>query len=119
MAKSLVGTEKVEDYVFQLDQYIVHLIDTPGFDDTDKSDSETLAEVAIWLANSYRSQIRLTGILYLHRITDNRLGGCAMKNLKMFKKMCGQCYLLDDFLGILHGAFVGPRNARKAVDDKR
>lgn len=84
-----LGTEKVEDYYFQLDQYIVHLIDTPGFDDTNKSDTETLQEVAIWLANTYRSQVRLTGILYLQRITDNRLGGCAMLNLKMFKKMCG------------------------------
>jgi hypothetical protein len=71
----------------------VHLVDTPGFDDTTKSDTETLAEVATWLAATYRSQIRLTGILYLQRITDNRFGGCAMQNLKMFKKMCGQSCL--------------------------
>lgn len=71
----------------------MHLIDTPGFDDTTKSDTETLAEVATWLAATYRSQIRLTGILYLQRITDNRLGGCAMQNLKMFKKMCGESCL--------------------------
>jgi hypothetical protein len=55
MSKYFVGTEKVEDYFFQFDQYIVHFIDTPGFDDTNKSDTETLAEVAIWLANSYKS----------------------------------------------------------------
>ena len=73
-----------------MDRYIVHLIDTPGFDDTHKSDAETLEEVATWLAATYRSQIRLTGILYLQRITDNRFGGCALLNLKMFKKMCGE-----------------------------
>jgi len=50
-------------------------------------------EVATWLAATYRSKIQLTGILYLHRITDIRMGGCAVQNLRMFKKMCGQSCL--------------------------
>ncbi len=83
----------MEDYYFQENQYIIHLIDTPGFDDTKKSDTETLAEIATWLAATYRSEIQLTGILYLQRITDNRFTGSALKNLQMFKKMCGQSCL--------------------------
>ncbi|KAJ4856515.1 50S ribosome-binding GTPase domain-containing protein [Trichoderma breve] len=66
-----------------------YLIDTPGFDDTHRSDTEILRQVADWLNRSYQAQIRLAGIVYLHRITDNRMGGTALKNLSIFKKLCG------------------------------
>jgi predicted small metal-binding protein len=68
----------------------IFLIDTPGFDDTYRSDTDILGEIADWLAQSYRFQIRLTGIIYLHRITDVRVGGQGMKNLRMFRKVCGE-----------------------------
>lgn len=66
-----------------------YLIDTPGFDDTNRSDTEILRQVADWLSRSYQAQIRLAGIVYLHRITDNRMGGMALRNLSIFKKLCG------------------------------
>lgn len=31
----------------------------------------------------------LTGVVYLHRITDNRVGGAAAKNFRMLAKVCG------------------------------
>ncbi|KAH8736710.1 hypothetical protein BGZ61DRAFT_1503 [Ilyonectria robusta] len=68
----------------------VYLIDTPGFDDTHRSDPEVLVEIAEWLAESYRSKILLHGIIYLHRITDTRMQGSAKKNLVLFKKLCGE-----------------------------
>jgi myosin heavy subunit len=67
----------------------VYLIDTPGFDDTNRSDTEVLSEIAVWLGKSYRSNILLHGIIYLHRITDIRMQGSARKNLIMFKQLCG------------------------------
>lgn len=66
------------------------LADTPGFDDTYKSDTDILREVASWLAEAYKNKIKLSGIIYLHRIVDVRLGGSAMKNLRMFKALCGE-----------------------------
>jgi len=66
-----------------------YLIDTPGFDDSTRSDTDILREVASWLTKAYTNNIKLTGIIYLHRILDVRLGGSAMKNLRMFKKLCG------------------------------
>jgi hypothetical protein len=66
-----------------------YLIDTPGFDDTHKSDTDVLREVAFWLNEAYRRYVKLTGIIYLHRINDVRVGNAAMKNLRMFKRLCG------------------------------
>ncbi|KAF7168904.1 hypothetical protein CNMCM5623_001810 [Aspergillus felis] len=67
----------------------VYLVDTPGFDDTNRKDTDILKEIATWLTETYKHKIRLRGILYLHRISDNRMGGCARRNLSMFKKLCG------------------------------
>ena len=35
-------------------------------------------------------QEALSGILYLHRITDNRMAGTPLKNLQVFQKLCGR-----------------------------
>jgi hypothetical protein len=67
----------------------VYLIDTPGFDDTSRSDTEILKEIAFFLAAIYSKKVRLAGIVYLHRITDPRMQGSALKNLHMFQKLCG------------------------------
>ncbi|KAK5227653.1 hypothetical protein LTR47_008696 [Exophiala xenobiotica] len=66
------------------------LVDTPGFDDSRKTDYEILRELSSWLVKSYQEHIRLKGIVYLHRILDVRLGGTSMRNLRMFKKLVGE-----------------------------
>ena len=66
-----------------------YLVDTPGFDDSNKPDQEILRELSSWLTRTYSENIKLSGIIYLHRIMDVRFGGAAMRNLTMFKKLCG------------------------------
>jgi hypothetical protein len=68
----------------------IYFVDTPGFDDTYKKDTDVLREIADYLSESYENQILLSGIIYLHRISDTRLGGSGMRNLRMFKKLVGE-----------------------------
>lgn len=68
----------------------VHLIDTPGFDDTYISDVETMQLIVQWLCMTFKYGIQLSGVIYMHRITDVRFSGSAMRNLTMFKKLCGE-----------------------------
>ncbi|KAJ8114619.1 hypothetical protein OPT61_g3546 [Boeremia exigua] len=98
--KTVVGhgleacTAKVEIYPATLpDGTKLFLVDTPGFDDTYKPDTDILKEIANWLATAYEDKIQLAGIVYLHRILDVRLGGAAMKNLRMFRALCGESSL--------------------------
>ncbi|PPR07926.1 hypothetical protein CVT24_000906 [Panaeolus cyanescens] len=65
------------------------LADTPGFDDTHRSDMEILVLISNWLKARYESGVLLSGIIYLHRISDNRMSGSPARNLKMFGKLCG------------------------------
>ncbi|KAF2670963.1 P-loop containing nucleoside triphosphate hydrolase protein [Microthyrium microscopicum] len=80
----------------------VFLVDTPGFDDTNRSDSEILKDVAFWLAAAYSNKAKLAGIIYLHRISDVRMGGSALRNLRMFKRLCGESSLNSVILATTH-----------------
>ncbi|KAF9533613.1 P-loop containing nucleoside triphosphate hydrolase protein [Crepidotus variabilis] len=71
-----------------MDQNIV-LVDTPGFDDTHRSDADILRMIGDWLERTYRKNVKLSGIVYLHRITDNRMAGSPHRHLKMFGALCG------------------------------
>ncbi|KAF2820819.1 hypothetical protein CC86DRAFT_360083 [Ophiobolus disseminans] len=71
----------------------VHLIDTPGFDDDRKDDATIMQELAFWLLQAHRTGFALSGLVFLHRITDNHLQGSALRALKVFKALCGvHCY---------------------------
>ena len=71
----------------------VFLLDTPGFDDTNRTDGEVLREIAYFLGASYSKNIKLAGIIYLHPITDHKMRGSAIKNLAMFQALCGDSSL--------------------------
>ncbi|KAF7327943.1 hypothetical protein MKEN_00374500 [Mycena kentingensis (nom. inval.)] len=71
------------------DQWVT-LFDTPGFDDDSKSDTDILKMIALFLAQAYESGKKLTGIIYIHRISDNRMGGIARRNFNMFRELCGE-----------------------------
>lgn len=78
---------------FELNNRHVELIDTPGFDDTTKSDADILNMIATYLCDTYREGKKLAGVIYLHRISDFRFGGVATRNFKMFRELCGETTL--------------------------
>lgn len=65
------------------------LIDTPGFDDTFHSGEDVLQQIALAFAKLYEEGARMTGMIYLHRISDPRMSGSAILNLDVFKSICG------------------------------
>ena len=40
---------------------------------------------------------KLTGFIYMHRISDTRVGGASKRNLRMFQKLCGR----DSFKNVI------------------
>ncbi|KAG9845925.1 hypothetical protein KCU98_g6587, partial [Aureobasidium melanogenum] len=92
-------TSEIESFEFQYNGATVHLIDTPGFDDTNRTDSDVLRDIVFWLNAAYKKNVRLSGIVYLHPIDHNRMTGSAYKNLRMFHKLCGDESLQTVVLG--------------------
>ena len=69
--------------------YNLFLADTPGFDDDSRSDTNLLINIVTSLNDMRKQHIKLSGIIYLHRITDNRIGGVASRNLRMLHELVG------------------------------
>ncbi|KAH7913200.1 P-loop containing nucleoside triphosphate hydrolase protein [Hygrophoropsis aurantiaca] len=78
---------------FELNGRSVILIDTPGFDDTTKSDTDVLKVIAAHLVTSYEQGTKLAGVIYMHRISDFRMGGTSKRNFTMFRELCGESSL--------------------------
>jgi hypothetical protein len=89
---TLLGTSDVAPYDFELDGYQITLIDTPGFNDTVRSEAEVLTSIANFMDFTYRNPpyLKLSGIIYLQSIQDPRMYGSSLRNLKMFKNLCGE-----------------------------
>lgn len=84
------GTQEIGVYSFQYNKTTkVHLIDTPGFDDTNRTDFRVLEEIASFLSSSYKEEMEINGIIYLHRISDIRMQGSSMTSIRMFRKLVG------------------------------
>ncbi|RXW22843.1 hypothetical protein EST38_g3035 [Candolleomyces aberdarensis] len=107
---------------FVLDGRSVTLIDTPGFDDTTKSDTEILRMIALFLTETYQHGKKLAGVIYIHRISDFRMGGISTRNFKMFRQLCGDSTLkniiiLTNMWGHV-GNDVGEARERELASDE-
>ena len=69
------------------------LVDTPGFDDTTRPDSEILIEIAKILSAQYKLGVCLKGVIYVHRITDIRYGRSSVKTFDICQRVCGDAAL--------------------------
>jgi hypothetical protein len=86
-----VDTAEVIPYNFVHGDYEITLIDTPGLNDTYRNESEVLMEIASWLEKTYRNppHHKLTGIIYLQALTNRRIYDSTLRNLRMFRELCG------------------------------
>jgi hypothetical protein len=88
-------------------------VDTPGFNYTERSDTEILEEIASWTSSTYEDGRLLNGIIYLHRISDPRMEGSALKNLHMFRSLCGPDALHNVLLTTTHWSQVTRENGER------
>jgi len=113
-------TTEVGVYSLQYDDgRTIYLVDTPGFDDTTRSDTDVLKDIAFFLSTVYQNNVRLAGIVYLHRITDPRMGGSALKNLYMFQRLCGDRGLSSVILATTMWASLESTDAGQEIGRKR
>ncbi|CAE7192566.1 unnamed protein product [Rhizoctonia solani] len=97
--KSQPYTPSVEQSrCYRVEDKNVVLFDMPSFDDPYLSDTTILKCISEHLANLYRNGSKLTGIIYLHRITDIRIGRTALRTFKLFLQLCGKDSLSNVFI---------------------
>lgn len=83
-----IGTKEPEEIPCKIGDKTVILVDTPGFNDTFRPDTDILASLVDWMKASYQ-EMQLSGIIYLHDIKLDRMYGSSLTNLRMFRRLCG------------------------------
>ncbi|KAN0084765.1 P-loop containing nucleoside triphosphate hydrolase protein [Elaphomyces granulatus] len=103
-------TQDVAIHSFRRRGRTIHLIDTPGFDDTTKADVDILNNITFWLSHAYRAEpkLLLSGIIYLHPISEPKMVGTATRNLAMMKLLCGEENLSIVWLATTMWGLVSP-----------
>lgn len=84
------GTQDISAATVSVSGKEVTLIDTPGFDDTDRTDADILELISEYLLETYARRILLTGIILLQPVTGNRVQGSERSRLRLFEKICGK-----------------------------
>ncbi|TDL17997.1 hypothetical protein BD410DRAFT_793678 [Rickenella mellea] len=86
-------TKEIREVRLKRGKRNVVLVDTPGFGDSSMSDTEVLRLIAKHLVTSHQAGTKLTGIIYMHRISDSKVEGGTRRNFKMFHQLCGSEHL--------------------------
>lgn len=86
------------------------LVDTPGFNDAVRSDTDILGSLVEWMKDSYGER-QFLGLIYLHDISGARMTGSILTNLRMFRKLCGDDNLRNVILAITKWEITPPRDA--------
>jgi hypothetical protein len=87
---TLPGTTSPEGFdVICNDGTCVSMIDTPGFNDLRRPDTEVLQSIVDYI--NARKQ-KVIAVIYLHRITDKKITGSTKINLRMLRAVCGEHY---------------------------
>ena len=87
-----LGTQQPQVVRFLLDGVMVVLVDTPGFDDDHRSDVHILKLIADWLSSQSeeKQQRLLDGLILLHPITANRIGGTERRRTRLLEAILGK-----------------------------
>jgi hypothetical protein len=85
-----IGTHECQLVPVLIGNSKVLLVDTPGFDDTNRMCSAILTDIARVLSAQYELGVQLKGVVYIHPITSKGFRGSTVKNFEIFKNICGQ-----------------------------
>ncbi|KAI8299690.1 hypothetical protein K4K59_002095 [Colletotrichum sp. SAR11_240] len=93
----------------------ITVVDTPGFDDTVRPQDEILAEITEYMAAQHISGLPLRGILYLHKIIDNRMTGTSKSYLELLESLVGDDALKNVILVTTMWNMLLPQHRRLAL----
>ncbi|KAF2118943.1 P-loop containing nucleoside triphosphate hydrolase protein, partial [Lophiotrema nucula] len=92
----------------------IYLLDTPGFNDSHTSDTSIVVSIALELERLYiRHNLQFAGLVYLHRITDQRVAGSSRQSMRVFERICGEKNYPNVYLVTTMWNLLDPKTADK------
>lgn len=108
-----LGTQDIQEIIFNHAGQQITLIDTPGFDDSNdtmRSDADILKDIADFLQKSYNANQLLTGVIWLQPVLTTRAPGGERRRARLFKKILGE----DAYKGVVIGTTMWSKIANEA-----
>ncbi|KAI6103005.1 hypothetical protein F5141DRAFT_244382 [Pisolithus sp. B1] len=65
------------------------LVDTPGLNNGGLLQGTVFRAIATWLEDTYRRSIELTGVIYIHSITNNSMSPADVQSAGLLGHLCG------------------------------
>ncbi|KAK2686610.1 hypothetical protein QWA68_014665 [Fusarium oxysporum] len=93
----------------------ITVVDTPGFADTFRSQAEIVGEITDYLAAQHLSGLPLRGILYLHKITDNKVTDASLQHIQILRKIAGDNAMTNVILVTTMWNILRPEDHQRAV----
>lgn len=86
------GTQKPIVYEAELDNRKLLLLDTPGFDDSQRDNLEILREIVshLYVFALKGNVVQVRGVIFLHDIIEVRMGGSQKKTWQILNAICGE-----------------------------
>ena len=110
--------------MFYFNDHEVHLIDSPGFDDPEKTDAEVLEDIASMVNTIHQLEDSFAGLLYLHDISRSKMGGGGERNIRLLEGFLGKssfenCTLVTTKWGTLRDPNVESTREEQLLSDQR
>ncbi|KAK4166623.1 P-loop containing nucleoside triphosphate hydrolase protein [Cladorrhinum sp. PSN259] len=83
-------TDKAVSVPCMIDGQSVTLIDTPGFDDSKRTEVDILKLISLHLMEKYMEGTMLNGVVFLQPINQPRVGAAELSRTRLFKKLLGE-----------------------------
>ncbi|KAJ9136693.1 hypothetical protein NKR23_g9612 [Pleurostoma richardsiae] len=83
-------TEDIDLSSLDVDGKRVVLVDTPGFDDSERTDADILTLMAKWLKTTYDKDTLLSGVILLQQINEIKFKKSESNRTRLFEKICGE-----------------------------
>ncbi|EAU87543.2 hypothetical protein CC1G_12342 [Coprinopsis cinerea okayama7 len=91
------ATAEVQQYTFSYRGAEIRIIDTPGFNDFREegslSDLDILNMIAAFMHKEYEDDFKFSGIIYLHNISAPKVDRMGIRNMNVFKGLCGADFM--------------------------
>ncbi|KAG9522356.1 hypothetical protein KCV07_g3194, partial [Aureobasidium melanogenum] len=84
-------TSTIDYFKVNLNGQTSCILDTPGFDDNrpNMSDEEIMRQLFFKLLDTFDGTKLIKGLVYMHDISQTRMGGLASRHFQLFEKLCG------------------------------
>ncbi|KAI2620465.1 P-loop containing nucleoside triphosphate hydrolase protein [Hypoxylon sp. NC1633] len=112
-------TQEIQIIETTLDGRTVRFIDTPGFSDSYFDVLKVFAMMADYLAAAYSRDMRLSGVIYLHPLSDDRVAYRFIENLEIFQKLTGEKNLENVILTTTMWDDVTPKVGKSREEELR